>query len=195
MTRKRTDTFAVATVTRNPHRLDRWITYYRKLGAERLYVCVEETPEAVEECKKHQGFVVTTHSKANANPYETIIDRQERHVNWALDDCQRSGIQWLVHCDDDELLFFGVEFARIVAECPDEATCIVIPNVEAVPEDEMYVFSFERLADQLHQCLSLLPSSAGPTSHQSPCFALTMMDTCAPPPLRVEPQSPRRACG
>jgi hypothetical protein len=133
--------FAVATVTRKPHKFDKWIAYYKSLGAARLFICVEETPEAVAICEQWPDFVSIRHSNAQVNPYETIIDRQEVHVNWSLGECERLGIEWLVHCDDDELLFLGAPFAEIAAQCPEDVSCIMIENIEGVPRDESSDFT------------------------------------------------------
>ncbi|KAL1512422.1 hypothetical protein AB1Y20_005678 [Prymnesium parvum] len=133
--------FAIATVTRSPHRFDRWLAYHQRLGAARLFVCVEETPSALAHCTALGALVRLRHARAAANPYETIIQRQEAHVDWALAECARLGIAWLVHCDDDELLFLGARFESVAAACPREASCIVISNVEAVPSTESSDFT------------------------------------------------------
>lgn len=106
--------FAIATVTRNPHRFDRWLEYYRRLGAAHVFLAVEQTPEVVEYCAAHPHFVTVSETSAEPNPYDSIIDRQVLHVDKALAACAERGIAWLFHVDDDELLHFVEPWESIV---------------------------------------------------------------------------------
>mgnify|MGYP002832429011 CR=1 FL=1 len=38
-------TFAICTITKDPHRFERWLDYYRDLGASHVFLRVEKTPE------------------------------------------------------------------------------------------------------------------------------------------------------
>jgi len=128
--------FAIATVTRNPHRFDRWLEYYRRLGAAHVFLAVEQTPEIVEYCAAHPHFVTVSETSAERNPYDSIIDRQVLHVDKALAACAERGIAWLFHVDDDELLHFVQPWESIVHKVPATADCLVIANVEAIPDHE-----------------------------------------------------------
>ena len=161
------ESFAIATVTRQPHKFGRWLEYYRRLGAVHVFLAVENTPEVIEYCLAHTDFVTVSATDMERNPYDSIIDRQVAHVNKALIACDELGIGWLFHVDDDELLHF-VEpwesivrqvwpspvddpsfrladakihthsFARLtlVSQIPATADCLVIANVEAIPDHE-----------------------------------------------------------
>jgi hypothetical protein len=113
-TRAANMSFGIATVTRNPHRFDRWLEYYRRLGAAHVFLAVEHTPEVVEYCTAHQHFVTVSETCAERNPYDSIIDRQILHVDKALAACAERGIAWLFHVDDDELLHFVEPWESIV---------------------------------------------------------------------------------
>lgn len=175
--------FAIATVTRNPHRFDRWLEYYRRLGAAHVFLAVEQTPEIVEYCAAQPHFVTVSETSAERNPYDSIIDRQVLHVDKALAACAERGIAWLFHVDDDELLHFVQPWESIVhkarvplrpvttrflcmrrlapiakpvrtprlacppltplrparhrpPQVPATADCLVIANVEAIPDHE-----------------------------------------------------------
>ena len=106
--------FAIATVTRNPHRFDRWLDYYRRLGAAHVFMAVEQTPDVVAYCAAHADFVTVSETSAQRNPYDSIIDRQVIHVDNALAECAQRGIGWLFHIDDDELLHFVEPWESIV---------------------------------------------------------------------------------
>jgi hypothetical protein len=130
--------FAVVTMTRMPYRFEEWLNYYRALGTDHLFIAVEESPE-VESLLAEAPWcdmVTTSRSKPEQNPYETVITRQERVMAWALRECESRGIPWLFHLDDDELLHFGQPWEETVAQVPLEATCLVVRNVEGVPDND-----------------------------------------------------------
>ena len=130
--------FAVVTMTRMPYRFEEWLNYYRALGTAHLFIAVEESPE-VESLLAEAPWcdmVTTSRSKPEQNPYETVITRQERVMAWALGECESRGIPWLFHLDDDELLHFGQPWEETVAQVPPEATCLVVRNVEGVPDND-----------------------------------------------------------
>ena len=125
-------------MTRMPYRFEEWLRYYRALGTDHLFIAVEESPE-VESLLAEAPWcdmVTTSRSKPEQNPYETVITRQERVMAWALGECERRGIPWLFHLDDDELLHFGQPWEETVAQVPPEATCLVVRNVEGVPDND-----------------------------------------------------------
>lgn len=129
------DGFGIATVTRNPHRFDRWLAYYRALGAVRIFVAIEDTPAAVALCEAQPDLVIIAEGAATeANPYDSIIDRQSRHVDWALQHCASHQIGWLFHVDDDELLHFATPWPSIREQIAPNVDCVVISNMEAVPD-------------------------------------------------------------
>lgn len=127
--------FAIATVTRNPHRFGAWLDYYRRLGAAHVFLAVEQSPDVVAYCEAHAaGFVTLSVASEQSNPYFTLIDRQEAHVNAALAGCAVHGVDWLFHVDDDELLHFCEPWEEVARRVPRDADCLVLTNVEAVPD-------------------------------------------------------------
>mmetsp|Transcript_34551 Transcript_34551/g.72706 ORF Transcript_34551/g.72706 Transcript_34551/m.72706 type:complete len:300 (-) Transcript_34551:500-1399(-) len=137
----RSHAFAVAVVTRRPHRFDLWLEYYRSLGAVHLFVAVEDSPDVLALCKEDPEYVSVAHAQTESNPYDSIIARQEAHVNWALEQCEAMRIGWLFHVDDDELLHLAKPWELILAEVPSSAACLVVRNVEAIPDHSSSDFS------------------------------------------------------
>ena len=128
-------TFAIATMTRRPHKFAEWLTYYRELGAAHIFLCIEDSPDADALAAAHgPDFVSVLQAGATEhNPFDTVIDRQIAHVNRALAAAEARGIEWLFHVDDDELLHFFRPWEEIVAAVPEQAKCMVFTNVEGVP--------------------------------------------------------------
>ena len=138
------DGWALVMMTRQPYRFEEWLNYYRKLGVEHMFIAVEDSPD-VDALLAQAPWcdMVTTHlaPPPESNPYETVITRQERVMEWALAECEGLGIPWLFHLDDDELLHFGESWESIVSQVPPDATCLVVSNVEGVPDDERSDFT------------------------------------------------------
>ena len=130
-------------MTRKPHDFKLWIACQKAIGATHLFLAVEESPDVVQACKKPEfhNFVTLKPVAPSHNPYDTVIDRQERHIAWALDMCKKMQIDWLFHLDDDELLHFESSWESIAAKIPTHVDCLVINNVEAVPDDSTADFS------------------------------------------------------
>ena len=136
-------TFAICTITKDPHRFERWLDYYRDLGASHVFLRVEKTPEvdALVAQEKFAAFVTVTQAPQQANPYDSLMKRQALHTTEALEECARRGVDWLFHVDDDELLHFGEPWESVVARVPPSADCIVVRNLEAVPDSEQSDFT------------------------------------------------------
>ena len=134
---------AITLMTRKPHRFEWWLRYHLSLGICHVFVHVEDTPELLPllASAEFAPFVTVTHvsehTEAN-NPkngnYYTLMERQEAQVLRSLDECPRHGVDWLFHIDDDELLHLEVPFAQLVEEAGPSVTCIVLQNVEAIPQ-------------------------------------------------------------
>lgn len=134
---------AITLMTRKPHRFEWWLRYHLSLGICHVFVHVEDTPELLPllTSAEFAPFVTVTHVSEHtetSNPkngnYYTLMERQEAQVLRSLDECPRHGIDWLFHIDDDELLHLEVPFAQLVEEAGPSVTCIVLQNVEAIPQ-------------------------------------------------------------
>ena len=123
--------FAVVVMTRKPYRFESWLDYYRALGCQHIFVSVEDSPDvdALLAEPKWRSMVTASRSVASMNPYETVITRQERVMEWALAECEQRGIPWLFHLDDDELLHFTESWEDILAQ----VRCLLAPGECNVP--------------------------------------------------------------
>ena len=123
----------------------RWLRYHRSLGIYHVFVHVEDTPELLPllDSAEFKDFVTVTtgddnsldtHNPNSSDNYYTLMQRQERQVRRSVQSCRQAGIEWLFHVDDDELLYFDTPFSKIVDSLPREVTCVVLVNIEAVPD-------------------------------------------------------------
>lgn len=122
----------------------RWLRYHRSLGVNHVFVHVEDTPELLPllATDEFADFVTVTtgsdnsldtHNPSSSDNYYTLMQRQERQVHWSVAECRKAGIDWLFHIDDDELLHFDAPFSSILDGLAHGVTCVVLVNVEAVP--------------------------------------------------------------
>ena len=122
----------IVILTKNPIGFDRWLTHHRSIGIERIYVCVEDTPELVSKLRGMGDFVHVTVSTGTRS-YFSLMERQERHVNVSIPRARDDGLTHLLHIDDDELLYmpsgkhaFDAELSRC------DASTVHLDNIEAV---------------------------------------------------------------
>lgn len=138
---------AVVMLSRHPPDLALWLTYHLDyMGVERVFMQVEDTPEFN---KTWEGLAnehrqrVTVWRPALAerglgtrpsDDYETLQRRQLRAMSRAKEAAAVQGIDWLVHIDDDELLYAPMHrtIGDLLGSMPANFDQAYIPNVEAI---------------------------------------------------------------
>lgn len=142
---------AVACMTRSPHRLDTWLTYHHTvLGVELFYLRVENTPELrpLLSAAPWRDCVVAVFSNDGDTSYDYYaqMDRQNAHVNAAIELARRAGMTHLAHIDDDELIYCaaGIDaFRRVLRH--GEPGVVLLRNIEAI-------FPHHECADYFREC-------------------------------------------
>ena len=102
---------AIACMTKRPNDLSTWLTHHTEnIGVTRFYLRVEETPELAEmllqlpwsECVQ-ATFAEGAECVRDNGSDQTA--RQMAHVNSAIKDAHAAGFTYMLHLDDDELLY------------------------------------------------------------------------------------------
>jgi hypothetical protein len=135
-------------LSRHPPDLKSWLQYHLDyMGVAHVFVDIEDTPEFNATWAalpvSHQQRVTVWRPVVTGAPgqdrrpvddYETLQARQIRVMLQAKSDCARMGIDWLIHIDDDELLYTPVHrpIGEVLAALPGDVDQAYIPNVEAV---------------------------------------------------------------
>jgi len=133
-------------LSRHPPDLRLWLEYHLSyMGVEHVFMQVEDTPEfnatwkALHPSRQRRVTVWPAAAAAGtdkrpADDYETLQKRQVRAMSRAKEASARMGIQWLVHIDDDELLYAPLHrhVGDILAAMPRGYDQAYIPNSEAV---------------------------------------------------------------
>ena len=124
-------------MTKKPLAFATWLAYHReRCGIARFYIRVEDTPELStllatppwDECVE----AIYSHGQRD---YFQQMDRQDAHISSILQDARANGIEYLLHIDDDELLYcpsgLNTLYAAFVRAPPDAADLHVC-NLEAL---------------------------------------------------------------
>jgi len=138
---------AIVLLSRHPPSLHRWLSYHvHYMGVEHVFMLIEDTPEFSRMWESLpvalQSHVTvwrgsappTDRDQRPADDYETLQARQLKTMAAAKVAAANMGISWLIHIDDDELLYAPVQrsVGSILASMPASFDQAFIPNVEAV---------------------------------------------------------------
>lgn len=138
---------AVVLLSRRPPNLDLWLKYHLGyMGIEHVFIDVEDTPEfnttwAGLRNTERQHVTLWKATPADrgfgsrpADDYETLQRRQLKAMRRAKEEAAERGIDWLLHIDDDELLYTPMhrKLGELLAAMPPNFDQAFIPNVEAV---------------------------------------------------------------
>jgi len=138
---------AIVLLSRRPADLKSWLQYHLEyMGVKRVFMDVEDTPhfneawlslsvslrEKVEVWKANTTF--QPGDKRPADDYTTLQARQLVAMRRAKARSKELGIDWLLHIDDDELLYAPLHrpIGQILSSVPEGFDQAYIPNVEAV---------------------------------------------------------------
>jgi len=138
---------AIVMLSRHPPDVNSWLKYHLNyMKVDHIFMEVEDTPAFDTIWNSlpsdiQQKVTVTkappTGTATDSRPrddYETLQARQVKAMQLARDNARRLGIQWLIHIDDDELLYTPLQrpIGQILGSMPDGFDQAYIPNVEAV---------------------------------------------------------------
>lgn len=131
---------AIATLARKPVDFPIWLEYHRKIGVQRFYIRLEDTPgmEDYLAAQKDVDLEVSTSDKSGNN-YETLMHRQAEYVNKAMRKAKDEGMHWVFHIDSDEMIHGQL---NLLDGLDAKYKCVRMQNAEAVfTENEYTCFS------------------------------------------------------
>ena len=127
----------LVSMTRKPVDLMTWLLYHReRCGIERFYLRIEDTP-ALEALLREMPWkdCVEAVFATGQRDYFQQMDRQDRHIYDVLPAARTAGLEFLLHIDDDELLYCpsGVnDLHHALSRAPPGASNLKVLNLEAV---------------------------------------------------------------
>eukprot|EP00933_Yihiella_yeosuensis_P004410 TRINITY_DN108778_c0_g1_i1.p1 TRINITY_DN108778_c0_g1~~TRINITY_DN108778_c0_g1_i1.p1 ORF type:complete len:509 (-),score=70.77 TRINITY_DN108778_c0_g1_i1:90-1616(-) len=147
---------AIVMLSRHPAQLKRWLEYHLEhVKVDHVFIKVEDSPDILATVKKLPGKLqnqitlwgsepgdaasLVRQSYSSSRPkddYTTLQNRQREAMTRAKKASSQMGIDWLIHIDDDELLYVPSQrtVGELLASMPSEYDQAYIPNVEAVYE-------------------------------------------------------------
>jgi len=140
-------TVAIVLLTRRPPDLKSWLQYHLNyMQVKHVFMDVEDTPGFEQAwatlSKADQDRVTvwrmdasgTAGDKRPADDYTTLQARQLAAMKRAKAVSKEMGIDWLLHIDDDELLYTPLHkpIGQVLASVPTGYDQAYIPNVEAI---------------------------------------------------------------
>lgn len=160
----------VSMVTKHPD-FDFWIQYHlNTLGIDHIFLRVEDASHYKEIIDQYPGRITAQYFNKDEidtkHNYLTIMDRQKENVNSACDKAKEMGMDFLFHCDADELIHvispkhsLRQNFRRYlneVKESDENLGCIHFKNFEAVfPQMSNKCFTTNKFIDcKKGKCLS-----------------------------------------
>jgi hypothetical protein len=142
---------AIVMLTRRPQNYDEWLRYHLGyMKVDHVFVQVEESPELDDDAPiwkslpaeyrqritlwRDAGASQSDKENRPADDYDTLQARQLRAMTHAKEEARSMGIEWLIHIDDDELLYTPTQrpVGEILAALQPAFQQIYIPNDEAV---------------------------------------------------------------
>mmetsp|Transcript_132022 Transcript_132022/g.240068 ORF Transcript_132022/g.240068 Transcript_132022/m.240068 type:complete len:525 (+) Transcript_132022:117-1691(+) len=142
------DRVAMVMLSRRPPDLKTWLQYHLNyMGVDHVFMDVEDTPhfdEAWRSLSKDMQQRVTVWKatpvsaidKRPSDDYTTLQNRQLTAMRRAREISSDMKIDWLLHIDDDELLYTPLHrtVGEVLAQVPTGFDQAYLPNVEAVYE-------------------------------------------------------------
>lgn len=147
---------AIALMSRQPIDIATWLKYHVfYMGLDHVFLEIEDTPgfsdtlfslpKAIQDKITLLQIDVPVHGwgpggERPTDNYKTLQNRQMYLMSRAQSEAAKMGMDWLVHVDDDELLYSnsGRRLGDILANMPDHVYQLHLPNTEAVyPSSEV----------------------------------------------------------
>jgi len=95
---------AVISVMYKPKSINDWLDLHRKLGITHFYIRLEDTPELIEYLQSQPDVTLQVGTSDASNQYSSIMDRQLKMANDALELSKQDGMDFLIQIDCDEIL-------------------------------------------------------------------------------------------
>ena len=92
---------AIISVMYKPKNVETWLKLHRSLGISHFYIRLEDTPELVEYLGSQPDVTLQVGTSDASNQYTSIMDRQLKMANEALELCKKNDIDFTIknNCD------------------------------------------------------------------------------------------------
>ena len=122
---------AIISVMYKPKNVETWLEIHRNLGISRFYIRLEDTPDLVQFLESQPDVNLQVGTSDASDQYNSIMDRQLKRANEALELCKKEQIDFLIQIDCDEILEGDI---NEIINLPDNIDTFWMQNHEAVYE-------------------------------------------------------------
>ena len=143
----------IVSTIKNPHHLEFWINYHQKIGIDKFYLFDDDNQSVLKTGNNIKRYVYnddyleklkecSLFIKFGPSFKEEVMSRQILNCQIALKDAELDGIDWLLHIDADELLYFEKkdgEYETIgsrLMDVPKNIDWLIILNYEVLVDKE-----------------------------------------------------------
>ncbi|WP_340106392.1 glycosyltransferase family 2 protein [Rhodohalobacter sp. 8-1] len=157
---------SVATVTTLKAPLEEtlsFIHYYLNSGIDRMYLFFDDPDDpAISQIEHDERLTIYRCDEAHWSDFgisseSTIQDKQEKNATLAFQMAGKSGIEWLLHVDHDELIYGPGSLKGYFSTVPSEIEILRFPVMEAIPQQDAYTNAFAEIS--LFKVYDALPVS------------------------------------
>lgn len=141
----------IVSTLKNPHNLDFWIKYHQNIGIDYFYlfdddsssVIINNTDDRIKRIVYNDDYLEDLKNCSLVNKYgqyykKEVMSRQVLNTQIALKKAKEDKVDWLLHIDGDELLYFpksdkGYENIQTrLQNVPDDVDWFLIKNNEVI---------------------------------------------------------------
>tara|TARA_B100001094_G_scaffold289461_1_gene306388 strand:+ start:904 stop:1809 length:906 start_codon:yes stop_codon:yes gene_type:complete len=159
----------IASLTHKPIDFDRWLNHHFKIGVDKIYLRVEETPELQQKINRHprrNDIIAEYHQNVNkTNNWHTLQDRQREFVTKVIKGNQDAA--WIFqNIDDDELLYPSCgNIHKCLSNVGNEYEAVFVKTIEGLfpKENTNQCFNTDKFVacDGRHLCTSYYGGKSG----------------------------------
>ena len=147
---------AIVSTIKEPIDYDIWLNYHlNKMRFDKIYLKIEDTPQVKSMFNKYGDkisakFINNVNDKNN---YDTLQKRQTDFIEEVIKDCNKRGINFLLHIDDDELFMISSKYKDVKdlfvkLNIGKDIQNVHFDNVEAIfPKDMKHCFGTNKFLD------------------------------------------------
>jgi hypothetical protein len=144
----------VSTVTTIKAPLDetlKFVNYHLNIGVSHMFLCFDDPNDISIEALADNERVTCIRCDSNhwasltSKAELSIEQRQILNANYAFKLAQRARYDWLIHIDNDELIYVDKSFDILLSNVSQNVKILVIEPLETVPEQTKYQSFFEEV--------------------------------------------------
>lgn len=148
------DNFKVSTVTTLKASLEEtlsFVNYHLNSGIDHMFLFFDD-PEDVAYIHLRNNPQISSFKcnndhwkKFNMGANSLIYSKQETNATYAFNLAKKSGFDWIIHIDSDELLAGPTTIPKYLKSIPEKVTVLKFPVIEAVPQNFIYDHPFSEI--------------------------------------------------